>query len=230
MQCEINFWKGTQPRDVCANFFGLYRAIVAIQVDAVFIFAPDGGEAGGIDARTQNEMRVARPEILLDEAAQRDGASGFIAVDSRGDVNNAMRIFRAAFVAAKFVAIDGREFFGGPTAGLSRGVEFAQVFGDVDAFAVITTLVKPEALHLRANFFAASASGSGFVLVGKPVFVPARIKTKVAKHLQIFFDRLVKRGEIIADHQRARASHENHALQVAQVHGPAARDHDFLAR
>ena len=60
--------------------------------------------------------------------------------------------------------------------------------------------------------------------------VPVRIEAEVFEHLEIFFDGLVQRGEIVADHQRARAGHEDHALRVAQVHGAAAGDHDFLPR
>ncbi len=60
--------------------------------------------------------------------------------------------------------------------------------------------------------------------------VPVRVEAEVFEHLEIFFDGLVQRGEIVADHQRARAGHEDHALRVAQVHGAAAGDHDFLSR
>ena len=60
--------------------------------------------------------------------------------------------------------------------------------------------------------------------------VPVRVEAEVFEHLEIFFDGLVQRGEIVAHHQRARASHEDHALRVAQVHGAPAGDHDLLAR
>ena len=62
------------------------------------------------------------------------------------------------------------------------------------------------------------------------MFVPARIEAEVFEHLQIFFDGLIQRGEIIADHQRARPGHEDHALRVAQVHRASAGNHDFLPR
>jgi len=62
------------------------------------------------------------------------------------------------------------------------------------------------------------------------MLVPTRIQAEVFEHLQIFFHRLVQRGEIVADHQRAGAGHENHALRVAQVHRAPAGNHDFLSR
>ena len=60
--------------------------------------------------------------------------------------------------------------------------------------------------------------------------VPVWIEAEVFEHLEIFFHGLVQRGEIVADHQRARAGHEDHALRVAQIHGASAGNHDFLAR
>ena len=62
------------------------------------------------------------------------------------------------------------------------------------------------------------------------VFVPARVEAEVLEHLQVLLDGLVERGEIIADHERAGAGHENHALRVAQVHRASAGNHDFLPR
>jgi hypothetical protein len=85
-----------------------------------------------------------------------------------------------------------------------------------------------DSLLRLALFFPTPAAG--FFLIAEIVAVPVRIEAEVFEHLQIFFNGLVQRGEIIAYHQRARAGHENHALRVAQVHGAAAGDHDFLSR
>jgi len=60
--------------------------------------------------------------------------------------------------------------------------------------------------------------------------VPARLQAEVLEHLQIFFDRLIEGGQIIADHQRARSGQEYHALRVAADSPSAARNHNFLSR
>src|ERR1043165_5956515 len=74
------------------------------------------------------------------------------------------------------------------------------------------------------------ATAAAFLLIAEAMLVPARIEAEVLEHLQILFDRLIERGEIIADHQRAGAGQEDHALRVTQVHGAASGDHDFLPR
>ena len=75
-----------------------------------------------------------------------------------------------------------------------------------------------------------SAAAAAFFLVAETVAVPTWVEAEVFEHLQVFLDRLVERGEIIADHQRARAGHEDQALRVTQVHRASAGDHDFLPR
>src|SRR5438128_5305053 len=73
-------------------------------------------------------------------------------------------------------------------------------------------------------------NGSRLRLIGKAVLIPIRIEAEVLEHLKILFHGLVQCGEIISDHERAGASHKDHALQVAQIHGAPTRDHDFLPR
>ena len=60
--------------------------------------------------------------------------------------------------------------------------------------------------------------------------LPVRVQAEVLEHLQIFFHGLIQRGEVVADHERARPGREDHALEVAQVHGAPTGDHDFLTR
>ena len=79
-----------------------------------------------------------------------------------------------------------------------------------------------------ATFLVAAATA--FFLVAETVVVPTRIEAEVFEHLEIFFHRLVQRGEIVTDHEGAGAGHEDHTLGIAQVYGAAARDHNFLAR
>jgi len=73
-------------------------------------------------------------------------------------------------------------------------------------------------------------SAAALFLIIEIVAVPVRVEAEVFEHLEIFFDGLVQGGKIIADHQRARPGHEDHALRVAQVYGAPAGDHDFLSR
>ena len=62
------------------------------------------------------------------------------------------------------------------------------------------------------------------------MFVPVRVQAEVFEHLQVLFDRLIQRGQVVAHHQCARARHENHALHLTQVYRAPARNHDFLLR
>ena len=111
---------------------------------------------------------------------------------------------------------------------------------------------KPEKSDRAPSFFAAAAAAisehvlniesarrsshqrfclsAARLLIGKSVIVPIRVQAEVPQHLQVLFDGLVQGGQIISNHQRAGARHENHALHIAQIHGATARDHDFLAR
>src|ERR1043166_1978345 len=51
MQRDVDVRQRTKPRGVGANLITLRIAVIAVEVDAVFVFACDGGETGGIDAR-----------------------------------------------------------------------------------------------------------------------------------------------------------------------------------
>ena len=108
---------------------------------------------------------------------------------------------------------------------------------NINRFAVVAAMISAQPLHewplnchsfRRAASFAA-ATPAGF-LVAEPVFVPAGIQAEVFEHLLILFHRLVEGGQIIAHHQGAGASQENHALRIAQIHRPSAGNHDFLPR
>src|SRR5581483_7902804 len=68
------------------------------------------------------------------------------------------------------------------------------------------------------------------ILIAEAVMIPARVKSEIFQHLQILLDRLIEGGQVIADHQRAGAGHEDEALSVPEIHCASARDHDFLAR
>src|ERR1043165_3068931 len=71
------------------------------------------------------------------------------------------------------------------------------------------------------------AAATACFLIAEALAVPTRVEAEVFEHLEVFFDGLIQRGEIIADHQCARTSHENHTLCVAKIHGAAAGDHDL---
>ena len=62
------------------------------------------------------------------------------------------------------------------------------------------------------------------------MLVPVWIQAEVFDHLQVLFNRLVGRREVIPHHQPAGAGHEDQALQIAQIHGSPARHGDFLLR
>jgi len=70
--------------------------------------------------------------------------------------------------------------------------------------------------------------GANSGLVTEAVAIPMGIQAEILDHLQILVHRLVERGEVVADHERAGPGHENHALGIAQVGGAAPRHHDFL--
>src|SRR6266516_3644847 len=59
--------------------------------------------------------------------------------------------------------------------------------------------------HHGFRFATRIATAAAFFLVAKAMLVPTRVEAEVFKHLQVFLDRLVERGEIISNHQRARA-------------------------
>src|SRR5581483_5931557 len=67
------------------------------------------------------------------------------------------------------------------------------------------------------------------LLVRKAVFVPTGIQAEVFEHLKIFFDGLIEGGQIVANHERAGASHEHQALEIPQINGAATGDFDFLS-
>ena len=62
------------------------------------------------------------------------------------------------------------------------------------------------------------------------MLVPRGIQAQIFEHLEILLDRLIKGRQIISDHQRAGASQENQALELAQVDRSTAGDLDFLFR
>jgi hypothetical protein len=62
-----------QPGDVRANLGGFWVAIIAVQIRAIGVLAPVRGEAGGVQAGQQKNLRVLRPAVFW---SKRNAASG----------------------------------------------------------------------------------------------------------------------------------------------------------
>src|SRR6266404_2262060 len=48
------------------------------------------------------------------------------------------------------------------------------------------------------------------------MLIPVRIQAQVFEHLQVLFHWLIQCRQVIANHQRARSGHEDHALRDSQ--------------
>ena len=72
-----------QPGDVRAGFGGFRIAIIAVQIDAVGVFALVQREADGIQARHQKNFGVRRPVIFPQQFQCRERSGGFVTVNAR---------------------------------------------------------------------------------------------------------------------------------------------------
>jgi len=71
---------------------GFARAIIAIEINAVLVFAGVAHEAAGIETRDDEQADVAGPVIFLEQAEDRERAGGFIAVHAAGNVKMLARV------------------------------------------------------------------------------------------------------------------------------------------
>jgi hypothetical protein len=81
-----------EPVDVRASFLGFEVEVLAIQIEALRVLAAVGGEARGIQARTEPEVDVLRPGVLLNERAHGERPGGFVPVDPGGEIDAAARL------------------------------------------------------------------------------------------------------------------------------------------
>src|SRR5262249_4353351 len=127
-----------------------------------------------------------------------------------------------------------------PASSRGQRIDLAQNGEYIDSFPKVAAGIFSETLHpkhlaeTRRVRKPALTNGSRPVrgtglLVAKAVLVPARIEAQILEHLQVLLDRLIKRCQIVANHQRACSCGKYHALETAQIDRPPAGDHNFLA-
>src|SRR5258706_9835741 len=85
-------WLAFEPLHVRADHGRLERAIIAIEVDAVLVFARVAQRPGGVQARNQPETDVVRPMFLVEKPEHGEWTSRFIAVNASGDINPFARV------------------------------------------------------------------------------------------------------------------------------------------
>jgi hypothetical protein len=62
---EIKLRLSFQPRNVRPRLGGFGVAVIAVQINALRVFAPVQSETDGIQARQQKNLRVRRPAVCL---------------------------------------------------------------------------------------------------------------------------------------------------------------------
>ena len=214
-------------------------AVVAVQIDACGIFTRVQVEAAGIEARNEPKVCLG-PLSFFEKALDCEGTGGFVAVDARGEVEVLAGVGMRAAIGAevqpgrieKGVALPSRAGArgGGLLDGRGRYRWFRRDTGRDSCRAFGLHHRRLACGRFLCGAGATAITAAVFILVAEAVLVPTRVEAEILQHLEVLFDRLIQRREVIADHERAGASHEDHALEIAEIYGASAGDHDFLFR
>lgn len=138
------------------DFSGFPAAIIAVQVNAVGVFAGVQDEAIRVQAGQQKNFQLLRPMIFLDQFQRRKRPGGFVPVDAGRNIDASGRLGGGTrrtreMQGEQFLAADPVEEIRSPAA-LQRGrFDVAQHGVDVNRLAVVAAVVFTELLH-AGNF------------------------------------------------------------------------------
>src|ERR1043166_292412 len=130
-----------------AHHGSLERAIIAVEVDAVLIFARVAQEAAGIQAGDEPETDIVWPMFLLEKLEHSERAGGFIAVNASGNVNAFARVGDDAAERGQRPAVRNADGGALPPRLDSELGDLRQHVIDVDSFALIAADVFSKSLH-----------------------------------------------------------------------------------
>ena len=108
---EIEVRLVLEPADVGADFGGGEVLVVAVEVEAVGVFAGAVEEAGGVEERAEEPVGAGVEDTGLEHVEEREGTGGFVAVDAGGKVEARAGAGRAFGEGEERDAGDGAEVF-----------------------------------------------------------------------------------------------------------------------
>ncbi len=144
---HVEPWLFLQPRNVGADFLGFGVQVLAVQIEALRILPAVERKTGGIEARTEPDVRVGRPAIFLEHLEDGQRAGWFITVDARGNVNALVRLGHFAGESEQPIGIGFKKSLGPPSVIISGLDHFANHTFDVDAFTKIFSVIFSQSLH-----------------------------------------------------------------------------------
>jgi len=121
-----------EPGDVRANLGGAEILIVAVEVDALGVFARAANEARGVEQRAQEPYGPGVEEAFFKQAQQRERRSGFVAVNAGGKIEARARAGSALGQREQGRAGDFAETFHAEIRGAGGGLELRDERGRVD--------------------------------------------------------------------------------------------------